>query len=224
MWSCWSSVLRILTLLKQFQSSMSDTEVRTCECLYFETQISLLANLQMIKTRQKKVKRYNWNVNYLWGQVDWWEFQEAWCELKNNSLEREKNKRTNSVRMFATFIIKIVFMWRFCSSISESLVSFAWTILQIIETTIVFIIAEKLLSSRSNTSWWLPGYCCLSYEGRGVCVCVYVCECVGGSGGVSGETLPETRFKVVQPTRSVKSSFRTKKVPLRPLSVSLLFI
>lgn len=45
----------ILTLLKQFQSNMSDTEVGTCECLYFETQISFLANLQMIKTRQKKL-------------------------------------------------------------------------------------------------------------------------------------------------------------------------
>lgn len=45
----------ILTLLKQFQSNMSDTEIRISECLYFETQISFLANLHMIKTRQKKL-------------------------------------------------------------------------------------------------------------------------------------------------------------------------
>lgn len=31
----------ILTLLKQFQFNMSDTEVGTCQCLYFKTQISV---------------------------------------------------------------------------------------------------------------------------------------------------------------------------------------
>lgn len=38
----------ILTLLKQFQSNMSDTEVGTCECLYFETRqkkLSVIAGM-----------------------------------------------------------------------------------------------------------------------------------------------------------------------------------
>lgn len=57
-------VFSILTLLKQFQFNMSDTEVGICQCLYFKTQISLLASLPMFKTRPKK-KCYSWNVNYL---------------------------------------------------------------------------------------------------------------------------------------------------------------
>lgn len=122
MCSCWFSVYSILTLLKKFQFNMSDTEVGICQCLYFKTQISLF------KTRPKKsVIAGMWIIcevrltgeNSKKPDVDW----------KIPAWWGEKRKRTNSIYMFATFLIEVILMCRFRSSISESLLCFAWTIL-----------------------------------------------------------------------------------------------